>query len=237
MNEHLIAARHVASQYDDTSRLAARRSVWGPGPSGLDPAEVALSEIVSRAPSSVLEIGCGTGAFAERVGRALPSVTYLATDQSAAMVEAARARGIPAEVVDATVLPFPDESFDVVVAAWMLYHVPDLDSTLAEVRRVLRPGGTLVAVTNGNAHLVTLLLDAGGRPLITQFASENGELVLQRHFDETSRQDIQTAATFADHAAAAAYLATLGVDEPLSLPRFDGGRQDAGQVTVFTATR
>lgn len=227
----------VEGQYADTSRLDARRSVWGPGPSGLDPTEVALAETVSRAPSSVLEIGCGTGDFAERVCRALPSVSYVATDQSAAMVEATRARGIRAEVMDATALPFADESFDVVVAAWMLYHVPDLDTTLREVKRVLRPGGALVAVTNGTAHLVTLVVEAGGRPLVTQFTSENGEDVLQRHFDETSRQDIETTATFADHAAAAAYLATLGVAEVLSLPHFDGSRQDAGHVTVFTATR
>ena len=227
----------VEGQYDDTSRLRARRSVWGPGPSGLDPAQVALDEIVSRTPSTVLEIGCGTGAFAEQVCRALPSADYLATDQSVAMVDATRARGIRAEVADATALPYPDGSFDVVVAAWMLYHVPDLDATLREVKRMLRPGGTLVAVTNGNAHLVTLVVEAGGRPLITQFSSENGEEILQRHFDETSRQDIETTATFADHAAATAYLETLAVTEPLSLRHFDGSRQDAGRVTVFTATR
>ncbi len=237
MTDRLAGADHVATQYDDTTRLEARRSVWGPGPSGLDPAEVALAEIASRLPSRILEIGCGTGAFAERVCRALPSVDYLATDQSAAMVDATRARGIPAEVVDATVLPFPDASFDVVVAAWMLYHVPELGATFREVKRVLWPGGTLVAITNGNAHLVTLVVEAGGRPLVTQFSSENGEELLQRHFDETSRQDIETTATFADHAAAVAYLATLGVDEQLSLPHFEGPRQDAGRVTVFTATR
>ena len=237
MTERLAAADHVAAQYGDTTRLEARRSVWGPGPSGLDPSQVALDEIVSRTPSTVLEIGCGTGVFAERVCRALPSVRYLATDASRAMVESTRARGIPAEVADASALPYADGSFDIVVAAWMLYHVPDLDTTLREVRRVLRPGGLLVAVTNGNAHLVTLVVAAGGRPLVTQFSTENGEEILLRHFDETSRQDVETTATFADHAAATAYLATLGGPDQLSLPQADGPRTDAGHVTVFAAVR
>jgi ubiquinone/menaquinone biosynthesis C-methylase UbiE len=59
-------------------------------------------------------------------------------------------------VAPAISIPVADDAADIVVAAWMLYHVPDLDAVLREVRRVLRPGGTLVAVTNGAAHLAAL---------------------------------------------------------------------------------
>ena len=59
-------------------------------------------------------------------------------------------------------LPYADESFDVVAALWMLYHVPDVDRALAEVRRVLRPGGLFVAVTNGDGHVADLRREAGG---------------------------------------------------------------------------
>ncbi|WP_409485555.1 class I SAM-dependent methyltransferase [Arsenicicoccus dermatophilus] len=68
---------------------------------------------------------------------------------------------MPAEVVDATALPYADGQFDAVVAMWMLYHVPDLDQTLAEVCRVLRAGRIIVAVTNGQQHLADLLGAAG----------------------------------------------------------------------------
>ena len=70
-----------------------------------------------------------------------PRVTFV--DLSQRMVELARARGIAdAHVGDVQELPFADASFDTVVAAWMLYHVPDLDRGLAEIARVLEPGGT-----------------------------------------------------------------------------------------------
>jgi ubiquinone/menaquinone biosynthesis C-methylase UbiE len=123
----------------------------------------------------------------------------------------------------------------VAVAAWMLYHVPDLDAVLQEVRRVLRPGGVLVVATNGSAHLADLLLEAGGEPLVTQFTSEVAEEVLGRHFTHVSRRDIETRATFDDHAAAAAYLATFDATLSRALPPFDGARSYAGSTAILTA--
>ena len=141
---------------------------------------------------------------------------------------ATAARGLHAEVATIGSLPYPDASFDVVVAAWMLYHVPDLDAALAEVRRVLRPGGSFVAVTNGDRHLARLLEDAGGVAFITQFSSENGEEALRRYFARVTATHIATTACFSDHADAVAYLET--VDESLAhgLAWFDGPRGRPG---------
>ena len=82
----------------------------------------------------------------------------------------------------------------------MLYHVRDLERALNEVRRVLRPGGTFVAVTNGNDHLAELRIEAGGKRDITQFSSETGESVLRRRFADVRRHDLETRAVFPDHA-------------------------------------
>ncbi len=225
----------VVAQYASPDNLRTRMAVWRPGPDGISPREVAVDAVVSLRPRRVLEIGCGTGELAAEVLARLPGCDYLATDRSPAMVAATAAHGVGSVVADAAVLPVADDAADVVVAAWMLYHVPDLDAALREVGRVLRPGGTLVAVTNGQAHLAALLVEAGGAPLVTQFTSENGTATLERHFGSVGRRDVPTVAHFEDHAAAVRCLASFDPELAAGLPAFEGARQYDGLTTVFTA--
>jgi SAM-dependent methyltransferase len=148
----------------------------------------------------VLEVGCGTGLFWRHVpatvGRHL-AVTL--TDLSQEMVNTAtvRARSRTGElqgfVADVHRLPFPDDSFDMVIANHMLYHSPNPSSALREIARVLRPGGTLMASTNGPGHLEELYaVDAtvfgsssarNNNALV--FGSISGIDLLQEHFEET----------------------------------------------------
>ena len=239
LNDAMNQPAAVRAQYAREGNLETRRSAWQPTLDGRDPATVAaamVGEAARAGGAAVLEVGCGTGAFAERLAAENPDATIVATDQSERFVELTAARGVEARVADVQDLPFPDDSFDVVAAMWMLYHVPDLDRGLAELRRVLRPGGLLVAVTNGNEHTADLRRDAGGEPLVTLFSSENGEAALLRHFAAVRREELATRAVFADHAAAVAYLDTLQDDTEWDLPAFDGPREYAGHVTVFTAS-
>lgn len=226
----------VRAQYTHEGHLLTRHSVWQPADDGRDPGEIALSVVRATAPGSILEIGCGTGEFAERMSRARPEAALLATDQSPRMVELTAALGVEARVADATDLPFEDDSFDLVAAMWMLYHVPDLERTLAEVRRVLRPGGRFVAVTNGDEHVADLRRVAGGGPVVTQFSSQNGEQALRRHFDVVRREDLRPRAVFPDHAAAMAYLESSQEEIAWNLPAFDGPREYPGEGTVFLAS-
>ena len=225
----------VRRQYADEGNLATRESVWRPAADGRDPAAVALDAVVAARPTRVLEVGCGPGGFAHRITAALPAADLVAIDQSARFVEMTAARGITAHVADLQSLPFPDDSFDVVTAMWMLYHVSDLHRGLAEVRRVLRPGGTFIAVTNGDQHTGELRLAAGGPLVITHFSRENGEEALRRHFDDVAREDLGTRAVFPDHAAAMAYLDSSQESVAWDLPPFDGPLEVAGHVTVFVA--
>jgi ubiquinone/menaquinone biosynthesis C-methylase UbiE len=224
---------HVRSQYLTEDNLETRRSVWHPTADGRDPATEALHAIVSEAPSSVLELGPGTGGFAARLAAALPDATIRAIDQSERFAELTRSRGIDAGVGDVQDLPFPDDSFDVVAALWMLYHVPDVDRALGEIRRVLRPGGLFVAVTNGDAHLADIRVEAGGSPVVTTFSTQNGEEQLRAHFAAVARTDLVPRAVFADHDVALAYLRSS--DEPVDwrLAPFDGPREYAGEATIF----
>jgi ubiquinone/menaquinone biosynthesis C-methylase UbiE len=144
-----------------------------------------------------------------------------------------RTRGIDSRVGDAMALPYADESFDAVAAMWMLYHVPDVDRAIAEVRRVLRPGGLFVAVTNGDGHVAELRREAGGEPVITRFSSQNGEEQLRRHFAVVERTDLVPQAVFLDSDMALAYLRSS--EEPVEwrLPAFTEPRAYDGEATIF----
>lgn len=224
---------HVRSQYLTEEFLETRRTVWHPTADGREPATEALHLIVEERPSRVLEVGPGTGHFAARIAAALPDATIAAIDQSARFVELTRAHGIDARQGDVQHLPYAAGSFDVVAAMWMLYHVPDLSRGLAEIRRVLRPGGLFVAVTNGERHLADLRIEAGGTPVTSHFSSQNGEEALRPHFGEIHRADLVTRAVFTDSEVALAYLRSSQEEVTWALEPFTEPRAYAGEVTIF----
>ena len=108
-------------------------------------------------------MGCGTGQLWTRAKDQYPdSVRLTLTDLSAAMVASAHAianqhfGGVRAQSADVMELPFGDETFDLIVANQMLYHAPDPHRAVGEIARVLRPGGRLIAATQGPDHLKEL---------------------------------------------------------------------------------
>ncbi len=96
----------------------------------------------------VLEPGCGAGRLTERLAAAVgPGGWVLACDLSELMLDRARRRGLPPQVRlhhgSAAAVPAPDASFDLVVCLNVLPHFHGLGAVLAELRRVLAPGGRL----------------------------------------------------------------------------------------------
>jgi len=87
----------------------------------------------------VLEVGCGTGLILKDI--ALVARRAVGIDISPGMLEHARGRGLEVVEGSATALPFEDESFDAVYSFKVLAHVEDISTAMAEVSRVLRPGG------------------------------------------------------------------------------------------------
>jgi ubiquinone/menaquinone biosynthesis C-methylase UbiE len=123
----------------------------------------------------VLEIGCGLGTDGAQFARA--GAEYIGMDLSSASVALAarnlQQQHLPASwlVSDAEYLPFPDNSFDLVYSYGVLHHTPDLPSAIAEVRRVLRPGGRAIVMmyhkTSLNYYVGILMLRRLGALLLT----------------------------------------------------------------------
>jgi methylase of polypeptide subunit release factors len=88
---------YVGGQYRTTARLETRMSVWRPGPDGRTPQDVVIDALAEAGPRRLIEVGCGTGAFAARCAREL-GCQVVALDASPAMVETTRALGVDAIV-------------------------------------------------------------------------------------------------------------------------------------------
>lgn len=227
----------VQAQYGRESNLLSRRSLWEHVEGERAP-DVLWETIAELAPRRVLEVGGGPGELSARMRDELAAeVSFV--DVAPRMVELARGRGLDAQVADVQDLPFGDASFDTVVAAWMLYHVPDLDRGLAEIARVLEPGGTLVAVTNSVRHVEELdrLIGALWDGFDRQFNAENGEEWLRRHLRQVGRRDVVSRAVVPDRETLVAYRDSLSketrpIPDDVELPFVVHGR-----VTIFTAVR
>jgi ubiquinone/menaquinone biosynthesis C-methylase UbiE len=109
--------------------------------------------IVGAAEGRVLEIGLGSGLNLPLYGGSVRSVIGL--EPSPELLRRARrnAAPVPIELIEGSAeeLPFDDNSVDTVVTTWTLCSIADVGRALAEVRRVLRPGGALLFVEHGRA--------------------------------------------------------------------------------------
>ncbi|WP_119065359.1 class I SAM-dependent methyltransferase [Aggregatilinea lenta] len=184
-----------------------------------------------RGDERVLDVGAGSGSYFEPVQARLSQGLHVAGDLSFGMAQQAhqRAADLPTSVLnfDVQQLPFADASFDVVLANHMLYHVPDLDAALAEIRRVLREDGCLIAATNSAANMpeldtlyrraITLL----GYPkhrfadFVSGFTLESGPRRLAHHFRAVARYDLPSALYFPEVDPVLAYIdSTRDIREP-----------------------
>ena len=145
----------------------------------------------------VLELGCGNGAlWLENLKRVPSEIHILLSDSSEGMVREVQRRlsadqRFSFQTIDMNQIPFPDQSFDLVIANHVLFYSNDLNHTLKEIRRVLKPEGVLAASTYGAKHMkeITELVQEfnpeirlAAENLYDQFGLENGEAILKPYF-------------------------------------------------------
>lgn len=185
--------------YADDSQLDIRRrthELYTVDP--VDFGRWTLERLPWRGDERVLDVGCGPGELLREMARRSARWDILVgSDFSAGMAAeaAGAADGLPARflVADAQANPFPAQFFDVVMARHMLYHVPDIDSAVAEAARILRPGGFFLTVTNSENTMPEYWIIRAraarrfpymARPDIVthRFSLENGTAFLKPHF-------------------------------------------------------
>lgn len=210
----------MSSQYGEAAKYDARASLhlrFSVSPVGW--VRWCFDQMVLPAAARVLDAGCGPGwLWAENAERVPPGWRVTLSDMSMGMVEASRerlGRRFLYEVGVAERLPHRDGAFDATVANHMLYHVPDRAQAIAELRRVLRPGGILFAATNGSAHLAEIDEVAfrwGGTPeacMDLSFSLDNGAAQLAREFASVELRPFDDRLEVTDAEAVVAYVRSL----------------------------
>ncbi len=144
----------------------------------LDELEVGIVERYG-AGRDVLEVGCGTGLVLEKVAQFARTASGI--DLSAGMLAKAAARGLPVAQASATALPIASESVDVAYSFKVLAHIPDIKTALAEMARVVRPGGWVLAEFY-NARSLRRLVKAL-KPASAVSEQTNDEAVYTRYDD------------------------------------------------------
>lgn len=183
-------ALNPPTQYADDANLAARQRLWSFQTTPFDLFGWVIDLTGAQLGDRVLDVGCGNGRYLWALQE--HAVDGVGCDLSFGMLEAV---GPHPRLVNADVcrMPLRSSAFDIVLAPHMLYHVPDRTAAIAEIRRVLHPGGVCIAVTNSDDHLAPIrrmverhVATPGWRmvaPATAAFSLENGEAQLAAAFE------------------------------------------------------
>ncbi len=150
--------------------------------------------------AKVLELGCGTGAmWKNRESLICACSKIILSDFSEAMVATTKDNigsydNIEYKVLDIQEIPYKDAAFDIVIANMMLYHVPDIEKGLTEVRRVLKRGGRFYCATYGEHGIIEYLskiLSTYGVEdnLNKNFTLQNGYKILSKTFSKVEKKE------------------------------------------------
>ena len=160
-----------------------------------------FSNLHLKSGMKVLELGAGNGAlWSQNIDKVPAGVNIILSDISEGMLADAKNEiGDKPEfqyaVIDAQKIPFADDTFDLVIANHMLFYCDDISKALSEIRRVLKPGASLVCSTYSKCHMceITDLVQSfnsnivlSSTNLYERFGLDNGKQILSKFFSDVT---------------------------------------------------
>lgn len=205
MQNELDVRSRVLQQYKNSSNLAARLNLHSYNINKLDWHVWFFEKLDIPENARVLELGCGNGVLWQVNKEAVKENWDITlSDLSQGMISDSKRNisieDIKYEIIDIQDIPYDDESFDVIIARHMLYHVPDIDKALAEVKRVLKRDGKFYVTTNGKGHMRELIelvwkydkyIEFNPYKFADKFGLENGQVILKQCFNNVSIEDFE----------------------------------------------
>jgi SAM-dependent methyltransferase len=229
MTEWLEDADAVAEEYASEEAFRQRKLAFTELLEGRNEEEIVRSWILAERPRRLLDVGSGLGDLCAWA-RARLDGQIVAVDSSPRMVELAALAGVTAIRADMRQLPFPNGSFDCVVATAVLYHVHDPERAIAEAARVLAPAGLLLVTTGSDDESERIRAwewlfaeEIPAQPPLS-FSRENGGDLLRRHFRHVEQIDCDGALVFPSRERLVRYVEAL-----------PAARDAAGRVPELTA--
>lgn len=213
----------TGSAYADDRHLRSRMAIYAYAETAANPGW-RTSMIPWDGTQIVADVGCGNGFDLRQIvpqGRCRHAI---GVDLSAGMLRSLedlrQSGGLSLVQADAQRLPLPDRAVDVAMAMHMLYHVPDVPAAIRELRRITKPGGTVLASTNSPASLAGIreLLDAAissqlGRPVqatpADSFTTQTGTALLSREFSSVELRTFDVPLSIPSAQPVVAYVASI----------------------------
>ena len=141
----------------------------------------------------ILELGCGDSTiWKNHIGKCEIKYSLTLSDISPGMIQSskknlANKKNIDYKIIDIQNIPYDDDTFDIVIANMMLYHVPDINLGLKEVNRVLKPNGTFYCATFGEKNVVSYINNVAKIKILNEmsnkFTLQNGNIILSPFFN------------------------------------------------------
>ncbi|MBZ9686319.1 class I SAM-dependent methyltransferase [Clostridium estertheticum] len=204
MKNNKIKNQLIKDQYKDDKNLNSRLNLHSYNINKIDWNDWCFNQMDFPNKARILELGCGPGGLWERNKYKLNKDWNITlSDFSKGMLECAKNTleqvdyDFKYKEIDIQDIPYEDGSFDVVIARHMLYHVPDIEKALSEIKRVLATGGTFYATTNGRGAMAELYeliekfdpeIGLNNLGMGERFEFENGKLLLEKCFSEVKMQ-------------------------------------------------